>query len=221
MKYMNDPGDLQKSRGSCMITVVNSEKLSNISCYNCGFEFSDNTMSFLLCGSTSARCDCGTKNTIDNVAVGFISGAEQRSTEDGAKSHDWFHATTVDNWFEKATELNLDVHIGQQGAAFDRLRQVNELVENYDEFTVMNLWTVRVSRVAKIHRELQNDVEDSWDSTKGVSSIYMNRWESPGSVSLYVPASVLSVVSHRLVTQKELDSTNSLFSHEPKHGVLI
>lgn len=204
---------------------MNDKKISNASCPACGFGFSDNTVSYLLSEGRKVKCPCGERTTIGEVALGFVHGAKVRSTVNGAKSRIWWHATLVDDWFNKVKDSNSDVHIGQKSAAFDRLKCLidgeTEDIECHEEFTGFHVWTVAFDEDASFVEGLQEDAISSWDETHGLSVIYLNRWESPGSVSVHAPVSSLRAVSHRMVTKSELYSHPSLYNNEPVPGILL
>lgn len=128
----------------------------------------------------------------------------------------WFHSTYVENWFEKVSTGQgmeeqredgdfLYVHVGSEDAARDNANY--KYFDGYsfsDEPTVM-LYQVKLKADAVLSSRVVNDdetwrdfgsvVDGSKEAIGGDAVRYLNRWESPGSISLLVDARQLELVS--------------------------
>lgn len=89
----------------------------------------------------------------------------------------WYHAGSADWWSECPGDVR--VHVG--------VRETSEWLGRLEDRSV--LYTVRV--VGEMPKRLVKDVGDGWGR---YSRAYVNSWESPGRVSLYLPKSRLELV---------------------------
>lgn len=123
----------------------------------------------------------------------------------------WFHATYVDDWFEKISTGHgmegesgdfLYVHVGSEAAARDIAS--DKYFNNFEEFESLSLYQVRLKSGALVSSRIVND-DETWRDFGSVTEEsavaiggdvvrYLNRWESPGSISLLVDARQLELV---------------------------
>lgn len=137
----------------------------------------------------------------------------------------WFHATYVDDWFEKISNGRdmeeedgyfLYIHVGSEDAAREIAN--HKYFDGYpsrDELKIM-LYQVRLKAGAALSSRIVNDnetwrdfgsVTDGSKSAIGGDAVrYLNRWESPGSISLLVDASKLELVSVKQIHNPHVPS---------------
>lgn len=85
------------------------------------------------------------------------------------------------------------VHIGTRYSALDRAKHAGA---DY-------LYRLRVDPLATIHPLISKDKFDDWNEREGLSTFhydiyrYTNMWESPGSISLLVKPTAITVVDYQ------------------------
>lgn len=145
-------------------------------------------------------------------SVAVLPSSEFLLDASNALSVSWFHATCVEDWFEKVTTGQgmekeagefLYVHVGTESAS----REIAEdkYFRNPREGERIFLYELHLSSGALLSPSLLNDGETWWDFSSvtertaealgGDAVRYLNRWESPGSISLLVDARQLEFVS--------------------------
>lgn len=107
----------------------------------------------------------------------------------------WWHSTNRFRWMSDILESPSMpiVHVGSRYAALDRAKH-----EKYS-----HLFKVRVDFNTSIDPEIRHDICDGWspyaeDWDYDVTR-YVNMWESPGSISLLVKPTSVTVVDQRLL----------------------
>lgn len=124
----------------------------------------------------------------------------------------WYHATYVDDWFNRVTTGQgmegedgdfLYIHVGSEQAARDIAR--DKYFSAYGGDLDVVLYQVRLKADAVLSPDVVNDdetwrdfssVTDETAETMGGDAVrYLNRWEAPGSISLLVDARQLEFVS--------------------------
>jgi hypothetical protein len=124
----------------------------------------------------------------------------------------WYHATYVEDWFEKVSTGHgmkreagdfLYIHVGNEDASRD-LADSKYFTHPRDGEKIM-LYRLKVKVDAVLAPSIFNDIETWWDyssvtvETKnaigGDVARYLNRWESPGSISLLIDARMLEMAS--------------------------
>ena len=97
----------------------------------------------------------------------------------------WYHATDKKNWLDTVQKNEVMVHIGTKPSARTMAKW------NQRE----HIYVVTVDPAAQVENALVEDTNDWDDYHKELRNIrYLNRWESPGQVSLLVEAKHLSLV---------------------------
>lgn len=124
----------------------------------------------------------------------------------------WYHATYVDDWFNRVTTGQgmegeegdfLYIHVGSEQAARDIAR--DKYFSAYGGDLDISLYQVRLKADAVLSPYIVHD-DETWrdfssatDKTAkamgGDAVRYLNRWEAPGSISLLVDARQLEFVS--------------------------
>lgn len=131
---------------------------------------------------------------------------------DAVKDTVWYHATYVDNWFEKISTGQgmeqedgdfLYIHVGCEQASRDIA--LHKYFSAYGEDLDVFLYQVKLKANTELSSRVVNDNETWRDFTSvtdetraaigGDAVRYLNRWESPGSISLLVDARQLEFVS--------------------------
>jgi len=119
----------------------------------------------------------------------------------------WFHATKDPNWMDSLNKSasvsagSVIVHVGVKEAALARIKDVLWMARlgGPQEYF---LYEVRLRGSAQLLSEVVDD-ENEWPSRSnafenrygaGDAIRYVNRWETPGSVSLLVDAAAIEVV---------------------------
>lgn len=161
-------------------------------------------MTCSACGVSTVRWLGQLKNyTPDNAEIGVTAESEKFLDAETSRTSTWFHATTRENWFEGINESeDLLVHVGMKSTAEARIAQL--LREDGGDYY---LWEIRLKETAQVNGAILDD-KNEWpsrigdhfnDDYAGYSSDYeatryVNRWETPGALSLLVQAGALEVV---------------------------
>jgi hypothetical protein len=131
---------------------------------------------------------------------------------DAVKDTIWYHATYVDDWFGKISTGHgmereagdfLYIHVGSEEAARDIAR--HKYFDGYGDDLEVFLYQVKLKADAVLSSRVVSDdetwrdfysVTDETGAAMGGDAVrYLNRWESPGSISLLVDASQLEFVA--------------------------
>lgn len=156
------------------------------------------------CGTSVVRWLGQLQNyTPDTANIGVTSESEKFLDVETARTSTWFHATVRENWFEGINKKDgLLVHVGMESTAQARISQLL-----YREGGEYYMWEIRLKETAQVNADILDD-KNEWpelvgdhfnDDYKGYSddfeaTRYVNRWETPGALSLLVQAGALEVV---------------------------
>lgn len=145
------------------------------------------------------------------ATIGAIAASKRFLKEGAVPKKTWFHATTRENWFEDInSEVEpLIVHIGLKSTAMARASDI--LATSGGTYY---LWEVRLAKTAKVNPNILDDnnhwpifvgeMDDKYDGYSDDYEVtrYLNRWETPGALSLLVQAGALEVVRMTVHTHK-------------------
>lgn len=161
-------------------------------------------MTCSACGVSTVRWMGQLQNyTPDNAEIGVTAESEKFLDVETARTSTWFHATARENWFEGINSKDgLLVHIGMKSTAEARISQLLHR-EGGDYY----LWEIRLKETAQVNSDILDD-KNEWpelvgdhfnDDYAGYSddyeaTRYVNRWETPGALSLLIQAGALEVV---------------------------
>lgn len=154
---------------------------------------------------------------------------------DAVKATTWYHATYVEDWFEKVSTGHgmkreagdfLYIHVGSQEASRDLAESKYFNHPEPDERIMLHQLKVKTDAV--LAHPILNDIETWWDYSSvteetrkvigGDAVRYLNRWESPGSISLLVDARQLELVSVEELHNFKLPNQRVSNSSVPKIG---
>lgn len=175
-------------------------------CPVCRHRLSANVVAFLLDGESGFHCECGERVTLVTAVIDALT--PQRLRPHAAETFTWHHATLVPDWLSTVQNLDLHVHVGEAVTA--REMAVWEVLENNAEY--IYLWKVKVKPTSSVHPDVFFDADEEDTFPKNVCSLYLNRYEAPGSTSLFLPAVMLEAVKSEVVSRDELLSTPSFFT---------
>jgi hypothetical protein len=187
--------------------------LSPFRCDDCGEHItkSNESISAIRYEVPLVKCDlCGDGGP---GSITVTPSSAHLLQEDAVRDTIWYHATYVEDWFEKVTTGHdmeredgnfLYIHVGSENAAREIAN--HKYFDSYggDEPKVM-LYQVKLKADASLSSRIVNDNE-TWRDFESVSEEsksaiggdavrYLNRWESPGSISLLVDARQLELVA--------------------------
>lgn len=131
---------------------------------------------------------------------------------DAVKETVWYHATYVEDWFEKVSTGHgmkreaadfLYIHVGSEEASRDLAGSKYFTHPEPDERIMLHQLKLKADAV--LADSILNDIETWWDYSSVTEETrkaiggdvvrYLNRWEAPGSISLLVDARQLELVS--------------------------
>lgn len=146
------------------------------------------------------ECSCGATFALNKDEADLTLMAQPASEKlidtDYAKRASWFHATDVPNWQEAVSSAQIFVHVGTYEAAMERA------AVSYSNSGECYLWEVTLKPEAVLTDDVVED-NNIWptnvnecikDHFGGDAQRYLNKYESPGSVSMLLDPSLLNVV---------------------------
>jgi hypothetical protein len=153
-----------------------------------------------VCGGSQTGCITVTPSSAHLLQV------------EAVKESIWYHATYVDDWFEKVSTGHgmkretgdfLYIHVGSENASRDLAN--SKYFTHPRDGEKIRLYQLKVKSDAILAVPIYNDIETWWDYSSVTAETkaaiggdvvrYLNRWESPGSISLLVDARMLELVS--------------------------
>ena len=168
---------------------------------------------------TCQHCENDADNTFreftpDNCKVDVESRSAELIEDSAARTTVWYHATTRENWdknilVRNPREGDLYVHLGTKSAAIERIH--DSLDHKGGEFYLYEVTLMEDTNLAShilsddnvwpTHTNSDERYADSWEPVDWKNEIqvhdavrYLNRWETPGSVSMLARASKIQVV---------------------------
>lgn len=189
--------------------------LSPFRCDNCTTHITKQNESDSPLWHEIPQVECNLCGDLQAGSITVIPESSSLLQAEVARDTIWFHTTYVENWFEKVSTGQgmeeqredgnfLYVHVGSEAAARDNANY--KYFDGYsfsDEPTVM-LYQVKLKADAVLSPRVVNDnetwrdfdsvVDGSQEAIGGDAVRYLNRWESPGSISLLVDARQLELV---------------------------
>lgn len=144
---------------------------------------------------------CRDTYDIDSAEIHVLRSCEDLLTDvDQIFSRKWYHSTGSETWHSDVLNNSLIplVHIGTYHAAIDRAKMVTG-----GHMRGRWLYRLAIDADALVHPEIFSDHNDL-DGFVGTALYdgydvirYVNRWESPGSVSLLINPSFFTVLDQR------------------------
>lgn len=174
-------------------------------CPECKAPMSESVWKKVTHADMGMKCsNCPNKFTPNSAIIGATAASKRFLKERGVRTKTWFHATVNENWFEAINaEANpLLVHVGLESTAHARGVDILDYAGG-----TYYLWEVRLSKSAQVNPNILDD-NNRWPLFVGEEldakyagysddyavTRYLNRWETPGALSLLVQAGVLEVV---------------------------
>lgn len=125
----------------------------------------------------------------------------------------WYHATSMYNadWLERVINNQVNVHVGEELAAHERALTLYSHA-SFDKPEPYLLFTLKLKTEASVSKTINTDTNDDDDLGNSDLEVYLNHWESPGSVSIYANPKMLEIVDIRMVTIEEASSLLSPYN---------
>jgi hypothetical protein len=183
------------------------------------------------------ECDLCEGDTHEGSITVTPSSAHLLS-QDAVRETVWFHATYVEDWFEKISTGHgmeredgdfLYVHVGSEDAARDIAKYKYFDGYSFSDEPIVMLYQVKLKTGAKLSSRVVNDnetwrdfgsvVEGSKEAIGGDAVRYLNRWESPGSISLLVDARQLELVGVEQIHNPRFNLPSELKKKLPQLGL--
>jgi hypothetical protein len=200
---------------------------SHISCPTCLRSLTPREVSFLL-EEGEIEDYCGEALIMDTAFVNPSTASRRFSSLDNVLATRWFHITADPDWPTTVTAADVFVHVGVEDAAFDRMLSFVGTRHNPAQAAeALYLYELELAPDTRFARAIAVDTnEDYSDLRAGEQSHdaqrYLNRWESPGSISLVVSPHKLRVVGRRLVEPQEAYARDSIYNEDtaPLHEAI-
>ena len=172
--------------------VLEPGERGGIRCPHCKKRVSKDTRDILNM-MIPVRCSCGDRFSIYEADIPVLRRCTDLLTDTSKIfTRRWYHGTSLDDWHNGvllARRVPL-VHIGTRYAALERGKSLSRLF----------LYTIKVDAGATVHPKIfpdYNDLDGAVDAHwyDGYDAIrYINRWESPGSISLLINPNLITVL---------------------------
>ena len=186
--------------------------LSPFRCGNCGNHIEKSAERFSSYWQEVPVLACETCGDAQAGCITVAPSSAHLLQKTAVKESVWYHATYVEDWFEKVSTGHgmkretgdfLYIHVGTEDASRD-LADSKYFTHPRDGERIM-LYKLKVKSDAVLAPSILNDIETWWDYSSvtaetntaigGDAVRYLNRWESPGSISLLVDARMLELVN--------------------------
>lgn len=156
-------------------------------------------------------CSCGEKFETESADLKVLPTSAPLMSEEFAKDAIWYHATVVPNWHEAVSEAGVYVHAGSRAAALERA--ADKFFPYGQKITdrTIYLWKLSINSDAVVASDILSD-ENQWPTwvtgctqkhLGGDVQRYLNRWESPGSISVLADPRAFNVISVKEVRDKD------------------
>lgn len=190
-------------------------------CPACLEKLTPNQLAFLVKVPNSRRwCPCGELVILETMFLELTDEGPDRVTR--PRNFTWFHGTTVEDWYNKLVSKNMNAHIGEEEASWDILCTYfgidcdpigSGYLRKFPKGKFF-LWELEFASSTVFSGGLHEDTNDEslYDADK--ASVYLNRFESPGSMSVYTPVRYLRPVGVHEVTPEEIVNCGSLYTHK-------
>lgn len=186
-----------------------------VSCSVCGERAPMDQVRALI-ANEYARCGCGERYLLDEARIKVVPGTESHRFTDPKEVTKavWYHATKQEDWLEGADDF--DVHVGVEAAAFDRALSI--LAPHSASAKPFYIYEVTVDEDATVDSEISAETENYGINGSGDGEVirYVNRYEAPGTISLFLKSSKLKVKSKRLVQPQEAHEYLSVYNISPE-----
>lgn len=160
-------------------------------------------------GEYSVICmTCGEEQyeTGDNHILAVEADAHLLADDKAVEEYTFYHATSRQNWEVDIFNAGVSVHVGSIEAALSRIEDIRLTSENYLDGDDIHLYEIKVSAESMLDRVIRDETywADSLDAfldwTDGRKVVrYINTWENPGSLSLILDPSAMTIVNHRVI----------------------
>lgn len=178
---------------------------SGYACPSCGYQLT-NKESILVGRNSSSVCSCGAKWQPKEMIVKVIEDSLSFFDDNHTRETIWFHASRKENWLEEvlSTYDTPVVHLGTRETALARVedyRYADKVldIENSDEWF---LYEVRLKDGMLSPRVWEDEdtafpytVDELIDSKMSSDFVrYVNRYETPGAISLLANPECVTVI---------------------------
>lgn len=170
----------------------------NFVCGYCKHVFSGYDSSIINVSEVMGCPNCGLSVRKADCDILVRPSSERYRDLDAVMSSSWFHFTFVDDWFNVVTgkgQLTPAVHVGTFDAAVERGRDAI----NYYDTPTNDLYEIRFKPGTKFDDLIHSDKENRWEERASDlpydAARYVNKYESPGSISIICDPRVLEVVA--------------------------
>lgn len=199
-----------------MSEKAHQSKASAFACSKCGTHTTKEHETEIIRDGFPRDMECTVCGTYEEIAVTVNPASAHLMNEPAARSMVWYHATHVEDWYRKVSTGEkmeagefLFVHVGTEEAALDIA------ITKYFQYNLKKVYMYKVT--LKDSASLAGHIVDDdtfWEdfeiadptSLKAATADavrYLNRWESPGSISMLVNASALELVSVETIRPKK------------------
>lgn len=160
-------------------------------------------------GEYSVIClTCGDEQfeTGDNHLLAVEADAHLLTDNKALEEYTFYHATSRKNWAEDIIQAGVPVHVGSIEAALGRVEDIVLTSDSYIEGDDIHLYEIKVSAESILDRVIRDEtywaeeLEDFLEWTGDLKVVrYINTWENPGSLSLILDPSAMTIVGHRII----------------------
>ncbi len=163
--------------------ILTDRSKSAFLCTDCGKQLTLKAQGEIL-SYMSTKCSCGA-DTLPNKdqPIGVFAESLWILEPEKHPEKELYHITKREHWdYEIRRTPDLRIHLGTLSSAEHRM----EDLKLHGEKGPWSRYSVRLKKPAEVKVLLSDDLEDSWDriSDDGEFVAYINRWESPGDLSL-------------------------------------
>lgn len=192
--------------------MMSRREASPFACPSCGTSATKSQDRRLVGGDDLITCQiCSKKYHVETAEMRVLAKSHPFMSAEIVRNATWYHATVIPNWHEAVSEASVYVHAGSREAALERAtHEFFPLGKKVTDRTIY-LWELSINSDAVITDDVLND-DNKWPSKVsdcsrehlgGDVQRYLNRWESPGSISLLANPKAFNPVSVKKVSSTD------------------
>lgn len=159
-------------------------------------------------------CKCGHELSLEDEESALLVLPESAPLleKEEVTQRSWFHATYNQNWLEEVSESAVYVHVGSRDSALERAATLY-FKKNFRKPGQFFLWEVTVKQETVIADDVMRDDSDWYYKVTsctekhlgGDAQRYLNKFESPGSISMLIDPRLIEVVKVTEILEEDCE----------------
>lgn len=123
--------------------------------------------------------------------LGVSPGSRLFLDRDQVNATTWYHVTNSAQWHQRVLDAGIHVHLGTYESAMARCSDVEDV---YPEVYLFEIRLLNAELDPRIYRDVPFDQQHPLPHTRYDGYRYLNEYEHPGSISLFIHADAFEVL---------------------------